>query len=133
MISLALNGTTIELDPDLYWSDEHSWQPVTQSVERSLTGALIIQIGGDASSPGRPITLTPEDDRSAWMKQADLDALKAWAAIPGAVLQLTLRGRVRDVMFRLQDKPAIEAKPVTHFRDVQPDDDAIATFKFMEV
>lgn len=133
MISLSLNGTTIELDPDLYWTDEHDWHPVTQSVERALTGALIIQIAGDAATPGRPITLAPEDDRSAWMKQSDLDELKAWAAIPGAVLQLTLRGRTRDVMFRHQDKPAIQAKPVTHFRDVQPDDDAIATFKFMEL
>jgi hypothetical protein len=133
MISLSLNGTAIALDEDLLWSDEFAWTPVAQSVTRSISGALIIQVAGDAASPGRPITLQPEDDRSAWTSRADLEVIKAWAAIPGAVLQLTLRDVTRDVMFRHQDKPAIEARPVVHFSDVEPGDSQLVTFKFMEV
>jgi hypothetical protein len=133
MITLAYNAISLALDPDLLWSDEHSWSPVEQAVDTSITGALIIQADGDASRPGRPITLQPEGDDSAWMSLADLEQLKAWAAVPGAVFTLTLRGVVRSVMFRHHDKPALEAKAVTHFSDPAGTDPYLLTLKFMEI
>lgn len=132
-ITLARGGVELPLDPDLYWEDEYQHSPVAQSVDVGLTGALIVQADGDAERPGRPITLRPEDDNSAWMIRADLDTLNEWAAIAGAVFTLTLRGVDRNVMFRHQDKPAVDARPVVHFSDAQADDYYLVTLKFMEI
>jgi hypothetical protein len=132
-ISLKYGDDTLPLDPDLYWADENQYSPVQQSVDEGLTGALIIQVDGDADRPGRPITLQPEGDDSAWMIRADLDQLNAWGAIAGAVMTLNLRGVDRSVMFRHQDKPAIDAKPVVHYSDVLDSDYYLVTLKFMTV
>jgi len=132
-ITLAYGATVLPLDPDLYWADENEYSPVAQTVDRGLTGALIVQVDGDAETPGRPITLQPEDDNSAWMLRQDLDQLNDWGSIAGAVFTLTLRGVARQVMFRHNDAPAILAKPVTHFADVHPLDPYLVTLKFLEV
>ena len=132
-ITLQYESTALPLDPDLYWVDENQYSPVEQSVDVGLTGALIVQVDGDPTRPGRPITLQPEDDFSAWMIRADLDQLNAWAAIADGVFTLTLRGVERSVMFRHQDKPAVDAKPVVHFSDVLSGDFYLVTLKFMEV
>jgi hypothetical protein len=133
MITLTRGTESLVLDPDLYWQDEHAWHPVVQSVERSITGALIVQVAGGVGLPGRPITLQPEDDTSAWMTQENLATLQAWAAVPQQTFQLLLRGVSRAVMFRHQDAPAIEARPVVHFSDVVADDAYRVTLKFMEI
>jgi hypothetical protein len=132
-ITLKYGDDTLPLDPDLFWADENQYSPVEQSVDRAIGGALIIQVDGDADQPGRPITLQPEDDSSAWMIRADLDQLNEWSAIPGAVFMLTLRGVDRQVIFRHQDKPAIDAKPVVHYSDVVDSDNYLVTLKFMTV
>lgn len=131
-ITLQRAGVVLPLDEDLYWSDENKYSPVNQTVDDALTGALIVQVDGDAERPGRPITLEPEDENSAWMIRADLDQLQAWAALPGAIFVLTLRGVARNVMFRHQDKPAVDARPVIHFSDVAAGDFYLVTLKFME-
>ena len=59
-LTLADSGTTLTLNPDLYWSDENAWHPVQQAVERTITGAQVIQVAG--MTKGRPITLEPIDD-----------------------------------------------------------------------
>ncbi|CAN5857741.1 hypothetical protein BH11PSE13_BH11PSE13_12150 [soil metagenome] len=123
----------VPLDPDLFWSDEIDYSPVQMAVDVSLTGALIVQADGDATRPGRPITLSPIDEGSAWMIRADLETLDAWAAIPDAKFTLTLRGVARTVMFRHQEPPALSAKPVMHYSDVLDSDYYLVTFKFMEI
>lgn len=132
-ITLARSGVVLPLDPDLYWADENEYSPVAQAVDRSLTGALIVQVDGDANTPGRPITLQPEDDTSAWMLQQDLAVLNEWAALPGEVFTLTLRGVERQVIFRHNEAPAVSAKPVTHYSDVMPFDPYLVTLKFLEI
>lgn len=129
-ITLADSGTTLTLHPDLLWNDEHDWHPVEQTTERSITGALIVQSA--ARQYGRPITLQPEDDGSAWMTQGSLDALRNWAAVPGKVMTLTMRGIARQVMFRHQDG-AVAASPVVHYSDVLSGDYYRITLRFMEV
>ncbi len=113
-LSLADTSTTVTLNPDLYWSDENNWHPVQQSVERTITGAQIVQVAG--MTKGRPITLEPVDDESAWMTLAQVTALRNWAAAPGKTMTLTLRGVERDVIFRHQDG-GFEARPVIQYRD----------------
>jgi hypothetical protein len=82
---------------------------------------------------GRPITLEPEDDGSAWMTREVIEQLRNWAAGPGTVLELTLRGVSRNVLFRHQDGAALEARPVVHFSDVASADFYLATLRFMEI
>jgi hypothetical protein len=130
-ITLTDNTTTLTLHPDLYWNDEATWQPVEQRVERTITGALIVSVA--TRQAGRPITLQPEDDSSAWVSRAVVDQLRNWAAVPGQELTLTLRGTARTVMFRHHDGNAIDATPVVHFNDVDSADFYRCTIRLMEV
>jgi hypothetical protein len=127
--TLEYSGTTITLDDDLYWVDEHSWQPVEQTMQRTVTGAVVVQIG--TREAGRPITLQP-DENCAWMQKSVLDQLQAWAAVAGRVMTLTLKGVERDVMFRHQDG-AIEATPVVDFNEAVSTDWYRVTLRFFEV
>ena len=129
MITLSDSTTTLPLNPDLYWSDEDTWNPVQQSVERTITGAMDVQVG--AMVGGRPITLEPENDESAWMTSAQVAQLRNWAAVPGQELTLTLRGVERTVIFRHQDG-GFEARPVVHFRDRLPGDFYLCVIRLME-
>lgn len=132
-ILLKYGVLELPLDPDLYWSDENQYSPVSMAKDLGLTGALILQVDGDADRPGRPITLDPEDEFSAWMLREDLDTLNAWGAVKDAEFELVLRGVTYPVVFRHNEPPAIAAKPVVHFRDVQPDDHYLVTLKFMTI
>lgn len=130
MITLSDGTTTLTLDPDLYWSDEHNWNPVAQAVGRTITGALDIQVS--SMTAGRPITLEPENDSSAWMPAAVVDALRNWAAVPGKQMALTLRGTTRTVIFRHQDG-GLEARPVVHYNDRLDTDHYLCVVRLMEI
>lgn len=130
--TLKVSTTTVQLHPDLYWSDELNWHPVEQTVERTVTGALIVQVSTRVA--GRPITLEPEDDNSAWMTRSVVDQLRTWAATPGQVMELTLHGSARDVIFRHQDEgKALEAEPVVFFSDSDSTDFYRCTLRLMEI
>ena len=131
-LTLADSGTTLTLNPDLYWSDEHNWSPVQQGVNPSITGVPIVQAA--AMVKGRPITLEPIDDEAAWMTLADVTALRNWAAVPGKTMTLTLRGVARTVIFRHQDG-GFEARPVIQYRDGHelPADFYLCTIRLMEI
>lgn len=130
MITLSDGTNTIELHPDLFWSDEDNWHPVAQAVQRTITGALDIQVS--ALNKGRPITLEPEDDNTAWMSSAVVQQLRNLAAVPGQQMVLTLRGVSHTVIFRHQDG-GFEAKPVVHYRDRVPGDWYLCVIRLMEI
>lgn len=131
-LTLADGTTTLTLNPDLFWSDENNWNPVEQTADRTITGAYIVQAA--AMVAGRPITLEPQDDSSAWMTLADVTALRNWAAVPGKTMTLTLRGEAREVIFRHQDG-GFEARPVIQYRDGHelPADFYLCTIRLMEI
>ncbi|WP_219851859.1 hypothetical protein [Methylibium rhizosphaerae] len=130
-ITLTHAGTPLVLHPDLYWSDEISWAPVEQSAQRTITGALIVSTALRVA--GRPITLQPPDDQSAWMTRAVLDQLRAWAAVPGRQMTLNLRGQAYETVFRHHDGAAVEAEPVVFFSDVQANDLYRVTLRLLEI
>lgn len=130
-ITLSDGTTTVTLHPDLYWQDEYTWQPVVQSVTKTITGAIVVQAA--ALQAGRNITLAPEDDQSAWMTKAVVDQLRNWASVAGKTLTLTLRGVSRTVIFRHHDGGAMEATPVVFFSDADSTDWYRVTLRFMEV
>lgn len=76
---------TIDLPKDLEWEDETTWSPVEQSLEYSLTGALLIQEG--VKLKGRTITLSGKDDM-CWISRADGDKLMQMRNIQG--LEMTV-------------------------------------------
>jgi hypothetical protein len=129
-IALSDGVIALELDPDLFWDDEFTWQAVEQSSERSITGAWVVDVGERIA--GRPITLRPEDDRSGWITRATMSQLQAWAAVPGQSLTLTLRGIAYRVIFRHEDR-AIDAEPRVHYADPQPTDWLLATLRFITI
>jgi hypothetical protein len=129
-ITLTDGTTTVTLDPDLRWSDEDNWHGVQQAVTRTLTGALDLQAA--AMVKGRPITLEPENDDSAWMLSSIVVQLRNWAAVPLQQLTLTIRDVSRTVIFRHQDG-GLEARPVVHFRDRLPGDFYLCVIRLMEI
>lgn len=131
MITLTDGTTTVTLPDDFYWSDEHDWHPVEQNVERTITGALIVEAA--ARVGGRPITLQPEDESNAWIALADLAQLETWAATPGKELTLNIRGSTKTVMYRHHDNGGLTAKPVVHFSVPDSDDFYLTTIRLMEI
>lgn len=131
-ITLSYNNgnTVIVLHPDLFWVDEHSWTPVQQMAERSLTGAMLIDYALKTS--GREITLQPEDGNSAWINRATLDSLKIAAAIPGLEMSLSINGTTYSVVFRHLDG-ALDVVPVVHYNDSDPNDWFSVTLRFLEI
>ena len=125
---ITLDGIT--LPAGLVWSDEYSATSVAQSVRRTLDGSIVVFYG--ALRTGLPITLESEAD-AGWLTRAQVDAIAIRATSPGAVYLLVLRGETRRVMFRHQDAPAFEAKPVVAVANPQSGDFYLATLKLMTV
>lgn len=99
---------SIQLPRGMRWVDEFSWSAEQKSVERSITGALIVDAA--IKIAGRPITLQAIDSQG-WITRATLLALQAVADEPGAQLDLTLAdGRTFTVQFA-PDTP-LQATPI---------------------
>lgn len=130
MSTLSDGTTTITLDDGLAWADEFGWAPVAQSVEYSVTGALLVQTGTRLA--GQPITLAADAEDKGWISRAALLQCRVWAAVPGQVLTLIYRGTAYSVIWRHQDG-AIDATPVMAWADDQADDDYRATLRFMRI
>lgn len=105
---LSIGG--VDLPDDLIWTDEYQWSAVTQKMEITVGGALLIEESVQAA--GRLITLEG-DESSAWATRTQIEALRTLAEQPNEVHELVLPdGREFDVMFR---RPAFEAKPIIPF------------------
>ena len=130
MITLSDGTLALTLHADHYWSDENNWHPVEQTKAYTLTGALIVMAG--ERKAGRPITLEPEDDNSAWMPLSIVEQLRNWAAVPGKQMTLTLRGIAHVVLFRHEDG-GLEATPVKHQNDVASTDYYRCVLRLLEI
>lgn len=113
----------------LRWSDEFSWTPIAQTVDYSLTGALILQEGERLA--GRPLTLSG-GRRWAWITRANLHALQA---LLDAVTQRTLTlhdGRQIPVVPRRDTDGPLRVTAVPVVGDSGPADPADATYYVIE-
>lgn len=131
MITISDGTITATLSSDLHWSDEFNWNPVEQNVSRTITGAMVVESA--LMSSGRPITLGPIDEDSAWTPYGELLKLKALALVPGKVMQLIMKGVTRNVMFRHHERDVIESKAVVHYSEPDFDDNYLVTVKLMEI
>ena len=107
------SATSVTLHDELNWTDEYTWSPVVQSKSYTTTGALLIEEAVKQS--GRPHTLEGSQD-TTWCTRALVDQLHAWAATPGIVLTLTLRGIAAQVTFD-HEKGALQGLPVLFYAD----------------
>lgn len=132
MTTLTDGVTTATISDDLTWTDEYEWHPITQTAQRTITGALIVS--SSMLIGGRPITLEP-DDEGPWHTRAQVDALRNLAAVAGSVLTLTLRGQNYNVIFRHQDTSGVvvDAKPIIPFNDPIATDYYKVTLRLMEL
>lgn len=102
------NDDTVNLPPDLRWSDEFEWSNLAQSSpERTRGGANVIQQSVKLS--GRPITLTTDD--KVWIERGIIKKLQEWTAVPKLKMTLThYDGTTYQVTFRTHDQ-ALDVEP----------------------
>lgn len=107
----------IDLSGDLQWIDEFNWTPVTQQVEVTFGGSLVIE--ESAQVTGRPITLQGRLEGNlgfAVVERSTIKDLRALAAAPlSSPLTLTLHdGRSFQVRFNYAAGNPVDAKPYRH-------------------
>jgi hypothetical protein len=115
---MAITLGAITLPAGLVWSDEFDWTPVDQSVDYSLTGALIVQTYTKLT--GRPITFFGQSDGSdytVWISRANLLTLKTALDVANTTFALTLHdARTFTVMAR----GPIKATPLPAYKSLRP-------------
>lgn len=129
MTTLAFGASSISIPDDLTWTDEFSWKPAVQSIERTLTGAMILQQA--AKQGGRPITLTG-DETTGWVTRNIVEALYAAGEAAGQAMVLTLRGVPHNVVAD-QENGLITASPVVDYSDPLSTDNYAVTLRFLKV
>ena len=114
----------------MVWSDEFGWSRVEKSLEYSLTGAALIDVG--VRLAGRPITLQGEVE-AGWIQRGALAALLALheSAPSGQHALVLADGR----SFTVQFAPglAVEGKPLARPELPAPDYPYIATVRLITV
>lgn len=126
-------GAIIELDDELYPSDEHEWSSLVSSTKYALDGTMIVE--QSIRKAGRPYTMQAPSDMG-FLTRSTVNALKAERDKLGATFWLDYRadGQVKrvKVMFDTTGE-AINAKPVKEFISPSLDDLFIVTLKFLEI
>ncbi|MBK1719234.1 hypothetical protein [Thiocystis violacea] len=126
-------SAALTLPDDWYWEDEHTWTPVEQSVEPSLTGAALIQ---ESTRQYRPITLRPWSDVATWIDRATLATLATWSRLPGLTLTLAWMGTTRTVLWRYDSGKCLDVDPIDHAVDdsgTPPLPPVRVTLRFLQV
>ena len=126
-------GAIIELDDELYPSDEHEWSSLVSSTKYALDGTMIVE--QSVRKAGKPYTMQAPSDMG-FLTRSTVNALKAERDKLGATFWLDYRadGQVKrvKVMFDTTGE-AINAKPLKDFISPSLDDLFIVTLKFLEI
>ena len=118
------------LNSNIIWTDRDSWSPIVQTVKRTLGGKIVV-----ASSPlekGRPITLTATQDQG-WITLPQRNILKQMAEIPGAIFVLVIDDETFNVMFRHEEPPAVDFKPLIDRTNPEVGDYFLGQIKLIEI
>lgn len=126
-MSISLGAITL---PDLFWSDEHDWTPVAQSLAYAENGQLIRE--ESARLKGREITLEG-DEGYGWVDRNTVEELRALQlAANASPMTLTIHGTAYSVAWRRPNP--MSARPV---RGPVSDPDAseryALTLRFIEI
>ena len=133
LTNVATNAV-IELDDELYPSDEHEWSSLVSSTKYALDGTMIIE--QSIRKAGRPYTMQAPSDMG-FLTRSTVNALKAERDKLGATFWLDYRAdgvvkRVK-VIFDTTGDDAITASPAKEFISPSLDDLFIVTLRFLEI
>ena len=127
-------GAIIELDDEMYPTDEHEWSSVVSSTKYALDGTMIVE--QSVRQAGKPYTMQAPNDMG-FLTRSTVNALKAERDKLGATFWLDYRadGQVKrvKVIFDTTGDDAVTAKPVKEFISPSLDDLFIVTLKFLEI
>lgn len=127
-------GAIIELDDELYPSDEHEWSSLVSSTKYALDGTMIVE--QSIRRAGKPYTMQAPSDMG-FLTRSTVNALKAERDKLGATFWLDYRadGAVKrtKVIFDTTGDDAVTAKPLKDFISPSLDDLFIVTLKFLEI
>lgn len=129
----TLTGAIIELDDELYPSDEHEWSSLVSSTKYALDGTMIIE--QSTRLAGRPYTMQAPSDMG-FLTRSTVNALKAERDTLGATFWLDYRtdGQVKRVKVIFDTtQEAITAKPLKEFISPSLDDLFKVTLRFLEI
>ncbi len=122
---------TITLPDDLLWINEFEWNPVEQTTERSLTGALLIQEG--QFNYGRPIVLSGNGE-AGWVSRLTVKNLFALSKAANKIMTLTLPdSRQFSVIFDRSNGAPVEAQQVLPFAYPEDSDQYLLTLRLLTV
>lgn len=127
-------GAIIELDDELFPTDEHEWSSVVSSTKYALDGTMIVE--QSVRQAGKPYTMQAPNDMG-FLTRSTVNALKAERDKLGATFWLDYRadGQVKrvKVIFDTTGDDAVTAKPVKEFISPSLDDLFIVTLRFLEI
>lgn len=126
---MTLDDTT--LPDDLLWINEFDWNPVAQTTERSLSGALLVQEG--QLSHGRSIVLSGNGE-AGWVSRLTVKNLYALAKAANKTMSLTLPdGRQFSVIFDRANGSGLETRQLIPFAYPDDDDLYLVTLRLITV
>ena len=133
LTNVATNAV-IELDDELYPSDEHEWSSLVSSTKYALDGTMIVE--QSIRQAGRPYTMQAPSDMG-FLTRSTVNALKAERDKLGATFWLDYRAdgvvkRVK-VIFDTTGDDAVTATPAKEFISPSLDDLFSVTLKFLEI
>lgn len=128
MNTIELDGVT--LNPNMEWVDRHEAQKVIQTVKQVIGGSPVVY--AKAVDKGIYITLEATENYG-WNTLSVVQQIEAKADVPGAIYALTLHNQVFNVVFRHDDPPAVQMRPLIHRINEGTGDQFIGTLKFMTV
>ncbi|USE38063.1 hypothetical protein [Endozoicomonas sp. SCSIO W0465] len=122
---------TITLPDDLLWINEFEWNPVEQTTERSLTGALLVQEG--QFNYGRPIVLSGNGE-AGWVSRLTVKSLFALSETVSKTMTLTLPdNRQFSVIFDRSNGAPVEAQQLMPFAYPDDSDQYLLTLRLLTV
>ncbi len=122
---------TITPPDDLLWLNEFEWNPVEQTTEQSLTGALLVQKGQLMHC--RPIILSG-NGKAGWVSRLTVKSLFALFKAANKTIMLTLPdSRQFWVIFDRSNGALIEAQEVLPFTYPEDSDRYFITLRFQTV
>ena len=122
---------TITLPDDLLWINEFEWNPVEQTNERSLTGALLEQEG--LLVHGRSIVLSG-NGKAGWVSRLTVKSLFALSKAVNKTMTLALPdNRQFSVIFDRSNEAPIEAQQFMPFAYPDDSDQYLLTLRLLTV
>ena len=121
----------ITLPDDLLWINEFDWNPVAQTTERSLSGALLVQEG--QLSHGRSVVLSGNGE-AGWVSRRTVKSLYALSKVANKTMSLTLPdGRQFSVIFDRANGSGLETRQLIPFAYPDDDDLYLVTLRLITV